>query len=69
MMRFDKFNYIGKYMNVFGSIITRSTPLFVIVLINLISFVLAFRNRSNYNFSTQDKSLSNYQMIHFNDSF
>jgi Leucine-rich repeat (LRR) protein len=73
MMRFDKFNYIGKYVNVFGSIITRSIPLFFIVLINLISFVLAFRNRANNNFSMNknedNKSLSNYQMTHFNDSF
>jgi len=77
MMRLDKFHYIGKFINVFGSIITRSMPLFIIVIINLIAFVLSFRNRTNYNFisknnqtntSSSDENL-NHQMTHFNVSF
>jgi hypothetical protein len=60
MMRLDKFHYIGKFVNVFGSIIIRSIPLFIIVLINLIGFVLSFRNRTN----------ETHQMTYFiNDSF
>jgi len=60
MMRLDKFHYIGKFVNVFGSIILRSIPLFILVLINLIGFVLSFRNRTN----------ETHQMTHFiNDSF
>jgi hypothetical protein len=73
IMRLDKFHYIGIYVNAFGSIITRSIPLFVIVLINLIGFVLSFRNRTNLDFYSNDANNTNqtakYRMEHFDGSF
>jgi hypothetical protein len=72
-MKSDKFHYLGKYVHVFGNIIRRSIPLFIIVLINLISFVLAFRNRANYNFNSNNNNQtddeSNHQMVYFNGTF
>jgi hypothetical protein len=71
-MKLDKFFYLGKFVDVFGSIIKKSIPIFIIVLINLISFVLSFRNRTNQNFITnnnQSEEISNQLMTHFNGTF
>jgi len=72
LMKLDKFFYLGKFVDVFGSIIKKSIPIFIIVLINLISFVLSFRNRTNQNFITnynQSEEISNQLMTHFNGTF
>jgi len=73
ILRLDKFDKIGKYVDVFGSIIKQSIPLFIIVLINLWGFVISFRNRANFNLNLNknqiDKADLNYQMERFNGSF
>jgi Leucine-rich repeat (LRR) protein len=73
LMRLDKFHYLGKFVHVFGNIIRRSIPLFIIVLINLISFVLAFRNRTSYDFNDSKNNNTNHterhHMTHFIGTF
>ncbi len=48
ILRLDKFYGMGPFINVFGKIIKRSVKIFLISLIILIGFLIAFKNRSNY---------------------
>ncbi|CAF0842023.1 unnamed protein product [Brachionus calyciflorus] len=56
LFRMDKVFLIGKYVRVIGKIIKRALGLLVFVLIFIIGFLLAFRNRSE-SFSDENSSM------------
>jgi hypothetical protein len=65
--RLDKIPYIGIYIDVIGQILAKSLSILVILIIALIAFILAFRNRSTFYESSQSNSAN--QMSYFNTSF
>jgi hypothetical protein len=65
--RLDKIPYIGIYIDVIGQILAKSLSILVILIIALIAFILAFRNRSTFYESSQSDSEN--QMSYFNTTF
>jgi Leucine-rich repeat (LRR) protein len=63
--RLDKIPYIGVYIDVIGQILAKSLSILVILLIALIAFILAFRNRSTF----YELESSENQMSYFNTTF
>lgn len=63
IQKLDKFYGIGTYVSVFGDVIRKSSKLLIIIVISLIGFLLAFRNRANYS------SVDSYNIPYFNVSF
>jgi Leucine-rich repeat (LRR) protein/uncharacterized membrane protein len=67
--RLDKIPIIGKYIEVIGQILLKSMTILVFLLIALIGFILAFRNRSTFYGFENSESNSVDQMSYFNTNF
>ena len=67
--RLDKFPKIGIYIYVIGQILLKSMTILVFLLIALIGFILAFRNRSTFYVFENSESNSVDQMSYFNTNF
>jgi Leucine-rich repeat (LRR) protein len=68
--RLDKLPKIGVYIDVIGKILSKSLTILVYLVIALIAFILAFRNRSTFfKFETSESNMGENQMSHFNKTF
>ena len=67
--RLDKLPKIGVYIDVIGKILWKSLTILVYLLIALIAFILAFRNRSTFFKFETSESMDENQMSYFNGTF
>jgi Leucine-rich repeat (LRR) protein len=65
----NKIPKIGIYIDVIGQILKKSISILLFLLIALIAFILAFRNRSKFYESENSESNSVNQMSYFNTTF